>query len=344
MKKKLIKSLSLINILSLIALIILPALYFTQKAEASGLTEAVVRLDRLSASVTTGGTVCAKATTTDTETMVMVTFPSAFTVNGTAANWTVTTTNLPYGATAWPGIGTATLVASKSVTFPSTDLTVGTMYCFNFSGTTTLTNPTAANDLVGSITTQKSGPTTIDSAQFALSVVSAGYDQVSITGTINPTFSFTLSAITANFTSIANSVANTSSNPTVTIVTNARNGWTAWVKDANNGTLNSAGTASNIPTPGAVGSNYDLSGMTSTGAFGLGVTTTGGSSAPATEYSGVTAGHAGTLSNAFRPMATSTAYATSDVVTILPRAIASTSQAPATDYTDTITVVAAGQF
>ena len=344
MKNGMLKSFSWINILNLIALLVLPILYCTQKVQAAGLTQAAVRLDRMSATATTGGTVCAKPTTTDVETMVMVTFPTGFGVNSTAANWTTTITNLPFGATAWPGIGTATSVSGQNVTFPSTDLTVGTMYCFNFAGTSTLTNPAANNSLIGTVTTQKTGPTTIDSSQYALSIVSSGYDQVSINGTINPTFSFSLSGTSANFTSIANSVSNTSSNPTVTIVTNARNGWTAWVKDANGGTLTSAGTGTNIPTPGAVGSNYDLSTMTSTGAFGLGVTTTGGSSTPTTEYNGATAGHAGTLSSTFRPMASSTAYAASDVVTLLPRAIASTTQAPASDYTDTLTVVAAGQF
>jgi len=343
MARKTARKFAPISALILIVAILAPILYI-QRVKAAGLTETVVRLDRLSASTATGGTVCAKAATTDTETMVKVTFPSAFTVNATAANWTVTTTNLPLSATAWPGIGTATAVSGKDVTFPSTDLTVGTLYCFNFSGTTTLTTPAAANDMMGTVTTQKAGPTTIDSANYALSVVAAGYDQVTITGTVNPTFSFTLSAVTANFTAIANSVANTSSNPTITIVTNARLGWTAWVKDANNGTLNSAATGTNIPTPGAVGSNYDLTTMTGPGAFGLGVTTSGGSSAPVAEYSGVTAGHAGTLSNSFRAMSSSTTYASSDVTTLLPRAIAATTQAPAADYTDTLTVVAAGMF
>jgi hypothetical protein len=60
----------------------------------------VCRLDRLKASTTTGGTVCAKPQTATTETDVQVT-SFGFTVNSTAGNWTVTTTNLPSGAAAW---------------------------------------------------------------------------------------------------------------------------------------------------------------------------------------------------------------------------------------------------
>src|SRR6478609_6813680 len=91
-------------------------------------TQSYLRLDRHKALTTTGGTVCAMPATVATETDVQVTFPTQasgtdFTVNGTAANWTVSITNLPAGSTAWPGINTATNVTGKTVTFPSNDLT-----------------------------------------------------------------------------------------------------------------------------------------------------------------------------------------------------------------------------
>ncbi len=351
-KETILKELSLLNISILGLSMMLPAFYWTQKAQAANLAFTMVRLDRMSASTATGGTVCVKPlTVASTEGKVVVTFPSDFTLNATASNWTSDITpnsSWPTGAIAWAGLTSPATVAdngAKTVTFASGDLASGSsIYCFNFSGTTTLTTGSAGISKTGSVATQTGASAAIDSSNYALAVIAN--DQVQVTGTVNPTFSFTLSSTSANFISIGNSVANTSSNPTVTIVTNARNGWTTWVKDANDGTLTSAGTGSNIPNAGTVGTSYNLgdAGHIASGGFGLGITTTGGSSAPTTEYSGVSAGYAGRLSNAFRPAATSTAFASSDVITLLPRAIASVTQAPANDYTDTITIVGAGQF
>ena len=76
-------------------------------ADAAALTNAFVRIDRMQVSTSTGGTVCAKPTTTDTEASVQVVFPgsgtqgaASFGVNATASNWTVTTSNLPAGSSA----------------------------------------------------------------------------------------------------------------------------------------------------------------------------------------------------------------------------------------------------
>jgi hypothetical protein len=175
---------SLVTFFALVFSLFAP-LFFVETAEATGLQQAYVRLDRLKASQTTGGMVCAKSATASVETTVKVTFPSGFTVNGTASNWTVTTTNLPSGATAWIGIGTASLVSGQSVTFPSGDMVVGTLYCFNFTGTSTLTNTTAGNDKVGTITTQLAGPTAIDASDYSLSLVSD--DQIVVSATVPAT-------------------------------------------------------------------------------------------------------------------------------------------------------------
>lgn len=320
-------------------------------AKADGLTGTFVRLDRMAAGAALSGTVCAKPSVgqlAQTEGKVLIAFP--WTLAGTAANFAINSApNLSWpttGTTApWPGIGTTAMsVSGTGVTIASGNLTsTAPWYCMNFTATGS-TNGSAGADQVGTISTQTGASAAIDSGIYAVGLVSN--DQVTITGTVNPTFSFTLSQTSTTFASITNAVATASPTPTVTIVTNARNGWMAWVKDANNGTLNSAGAGSNIPTPGAVGTNRDISTMSGPGAFGLGVTTSGGSSAPATEYNGATFTNngVGTLSNSYRPAASSTAVASNDVITLLPRAIASTTQAPANDYTDTITIVAAGSF
>ena len=73
----------------LLAIVLLVAFlaFFPKSAQAAQLTEAYVRLDRLKASTITGGTVCAKITTTgSTDATIKVSFPSGFTVDSTAGN------------------------------------------------------------------------------------------------------------------------------------------------------------------------------------------------------------------------------------------------------------------
>jgi hypothetical protein len=193
--------------------------------------------------------VCAKSSTTAVETTVKVTFPTGFATVDTAANWTVTTTNIPSDATAWIGIGTASAASGQDVTFPSGDMVVGTLYCFNFSGTSTLTNAGAGNNLVGTITTQLAGPTTIDSSSYALSIVSN--DQIVVSATVPATFSFSLPSNTDTFAGALSTTAQLSNGVTATIATNAAAGWIVWVKSAN-AALNSASTGATIATTGSI--------------------------------------------------------------------------------------------
>lgn len=353
MQHKVVKNLSVINTVAIIATLVLP-FFATQDAKAANLQKLSVRLDRMAANTFTSGMVCATPATTSTTTNidVAVTFPTNYVLSPTLTDWTTSTTNIPATASVWPNISatTASNVTGQTVTwtYAVATLTAGTTYCFNWTNSTAaLKTPVAAvSNAIGSVATHIAGPTLTDSAQYALSTISTG-DQISISGTVNPTFTYTLSATSSNFSTIGNSVVNASSSPVVSIVTNARNGWVTWVKDANNGTLNSAGTGTNIPTPGAVGgASYNLgdAGHIASGGFGLGVTVSGGSAAADAAYNGAVAGYAGTLANTFRPIASSTTYSSADTVTLIPRVIASTTQAPANDYTDTLTVVAAGQF
>ena len=322
------------------------SLISASSAQAAGLTQTVVRLDRIKASTATGGTICAKPATVGTETTVKVTFPTGFTVNSTAANWTTTTTSLPLGATAWPGIGTATTVSGQDVTFPSTDLTVGTLYCFNFSGTSTLTNPTAGNNKTGIVTTQAAGPTTIDSGTYALSIVSD--DQIVVSATVPATFSFSLSGNTDTFASSLSTTTASTAGRTVTIATNAASGWVVWVKSLN-AALNSAASGATIATAGTVDATpTDLASVTGyvldTDLTTDSATVGTGTVSVAAEYNGANTTSGGTLSTLFQPIASATGVTDGDVITLTERAKISAIQAAATDYTDTLTVVAAGLF
>jgi hypothetical protein len=348
MPQAIIRKTSVIGIFSLLLVLVFP-LFFIQKAEAANLTLAMVRLDRLAASTTTGGMVCAKSTTASVETTVKVTFPTGFTVNGTASNWTVTTTNIPADATAWIGIGTASLVASQDVTFPSGDMVVGTLYCFNFSGTSTLTTGTAGNDKTGFITTQLAGPTTIDTSQYATSIISN--DQIVVTATVPATFTFTLSGNTDTFTSNLSTTTTSTSGRTITMATNAASGWVAWVKSANaalnsastSATIATAGTLDNTPTDLASTTGYVLDvNITTDSGVGTGVVSQ--ATNYGAEYNGTNTTSGGTLATTFQPIAAASGTTDGDVLTLIERAKISAVQAAATDYTDTLTVVAAGRF
>lgn len=351
MQKSIVRKISIVNIWMLMALLLAPVL-FSQKAEAANLSEAYVRLDRLKASTATGGTVCAKSTTVSVETTVKVTFPASLTVNGTAANWTTSVTNLPAGSTAWIGIGTATLVAGQDVTFPSGNMVVGTLYCFNFSGTNTLTTGTSGNDQVGIITTQLAGPTAIDIASYALAVITD--DQIVISAVVPPLFSFSLAGgnTDAFTTNLSTGVVSTSGK-TFTVTTNAANGWVAWVKSATANGLTSASTGANIPaaitandnTPTVLGANK---GYVVDVDFTDSATATTGTVSQASdwgaEFDGDGATSGGTAETTFRPIASADGVTDGDTVTLTERASISALQKAATDYTDTLTVVAAGRF
>lgn len=314
-------------------------------ASAAPFAEAYVRLDRMSASTATGGTVCAETSSTATEADVQVTFPSDFTVNATASNWTVTTANLPSGATAWPGVNTATNVTGDTVTFPSTTLTAGTLYCFNFSGTTTVTTGSAGTDKTGTIVTRTGAAAEIDSTTFALAVIAD--DQIVISATVSPTFSFVLGGNTDNLGALSTSSVVSGDGNTVTITTNAANGWITWVKSANQGltsaiasyTISTAGTVNGTPNTLSVGTEgYVLDADLTEDSAGGGTVTIDA------EYNGTTTSQGGTLSENFQPVASANGTANGDVVTLVPR-VAIAGQTPAaSDYTDVLTVVGAGRF
>ncbi len=337
---------SLVLNLTLVLLTLYPFLY-PGKVNAA-VTEAFVRFDRHATGAAISGTACLKSTLT-TQTNVVLVFPLDWTISQTAANWTVTTTNLPTdpvgggAASAWPGITTATSVAGANVQFPGTALAAGTFYCFNFTGASS-TIGAAGNDKVGQLKTQGGSPYT-DSVNWATSVVASGADQVTVSASVSATMTFSLSG-----TSIALGTLNTSTavsgTVTQTVTTNARNGWTSWIKGTQGtttvGALRSTAASANIDAPAAYPTVSDLASTT-----GYVIDVNAGSGTPTINagYNGTgdtTLGGASTT--LFRETATKTTPGSSDTVTINARAKIASIQAAATDYSDTLTVVAAGSF
>jgi len=318
---------------------------FSRSAEAASLTKVFVRFDRMKIGTATTGTVCAQPATVATETDVQVVFPTGYTL-GAAGTFTVNTTNLawPTGATAWLGINTATNVTTQTVTFPSTDLVVGTLYCFNWTSTAAVSvKSSATSSNTGAVTTRATGPTNIDTESY--STASITDDQIVVTATVPAIFSFALSANTDALGTLSSASVNTSPTPrTATVNTNAKNGWSVWARDTNTG-LTSASAASTIAstTPGSnstlsSGTNGYNTGFTSSQVGGSGTITV------AAPFVGAGAGQGGGLDTTLRTAASSGGTADTAVLTIKNNVAVSAIQSAATDYTDTVTVVGAGLF
>lgn len=328
------------------------------RVEAAAFNQLFVRYDRISATTATGGRVCANPATAATEASVQVTFPTTagtdYVVNATPANWTVTTTGLDAGQTAWPGINTATAVSGKTVTFPSGDLTAGTLYCFNFSGTNTLaTSSAGASESVrGNVQTRTSTPAMIDQSYFGQSIITN--DQIVVTGVVPPSFSFSLSGNTDSFTSdLSTSSVVSTSGRSVNIVTNAPNGWIVWAKGTNDASGRGA-------LQSALAGNYKIGGAAAIGSAARTLTTGsedyGLAATVATDASGggvvsIDAAYEGTSSKigtidptSFRQIARATGTANGDIITIVERATIAGQTPAAADYTDTLTLIGAGRF
>lgn len=315
------------------------------RTSAAALTQTFVRFDRMKISTPTTGTVCAKSTTVAVENDVQVVFPTGYTVSTTVGNWTVNTTNLawPTGGTAWPGIGTATAAVTQTVTFPSTDLVVGTLYCFNWTNTAALSisaGASASNS--GSITTRTITPTNIDSSNY--STASINDDQIVVTATVPQSFSFALSGNTDALGTLATgSVVSSSPARTATVNTNAKNGWYVWARDTNTGLASASASATIAST--TPGSNSTL--IAGTAGFNTGVTssqTSGtGTIGVATAFVGG-ASTGGGLDTSLRTLASSNGTAGNAVLTLTNNVAIDSITPAASDYTDTITVVGAGLF
>lgn len=335
------------SIIAITAVVALSSLIIamTSHVEAAALTQVLVRFDRMKVSTATTGTVCAKAATAATEADVQVDFPTGYTVSTTTGDWTVNTSSLAWPATAaaWPGIGTATAASGQTVTFPSGDLVVGTLYCFNWTNSAAVSvkaGATSSNS--GTITTRASGPSTIDSATYSTASISD--DQIAVSATVPQSFSFALSANTDSLGTLSTGSVTSSPTPrTATVNTNAKNGWYVWARDANTG-LSSSSAASTIAST-TPGTNSTLSAGTegyNTGVAQSQVSGTGTITVAAAFVNGAADG--GGLDTSLRTIASSDGTANTAVLTLTNHVSISSITAAATDYSDTITVVGAGLF
>lgn len=151
---------------------------------AQAWTEALIKPSRLVPSTSPGAIlVVGKPSQVGTESVVELSSPTNWTVSATASDYTVSTTSLPAGYTAWPGISTATNVAGHTASFPSGNLTVGTTYAFWITGgyqTTPSTAGSGAN--YNWILRSTNGSSTIDTETISVPIVSN--DQITLQATV----------------------------------------------------------------------------------------------------------------------------------------------------------------
>jgi len=361
-----------LSILLQLALLIVSVSYaFLYPPKADAYTLAFVRFDRQYANAVLAGVVCLKpSAASQSDTKVIVGFPSTFVLDTTAANWTVDTTaaNLPntntgdsFTASAWPGISAKpTLVdnATKAAIFTSTQLTsTSNTYCFHFNGGASSNVGVTGNSEYSSFSTWVSPGSVVETVQYATSIVSGtNGEQIQVNATVSASFTFSLSAgagtAATSAASLPLGVLTTSTvvtspyRVTATVTTNGQRGFLSWLKGTSLGGLYSVTTGQYLPTvPYNGGSPTTLVPTTATGYGAFAVT---GTNSPtiATMYNTGDGGNAvGQIVNtSFALVASLTGTQTSTSFTIGVRAVPSASVPPASDYTDVLTVVASGSF
>jgi hypothetical protein len=324
------------------------------KVQAVEAGASYMRCDRMKAAENPGSCLIVFTTsgTAATETTFKLTLDSEWVsathFSTTASNYTVSTTGIPAGTTAMPGISTADNVTGNTIRFPITALANSTTYAFFITngGTGLIANPGASTTIVHTLFTRTgSDAATADTKDVAVPTIAD--DQIVITATVAPSFTFVFGNNSQSLGTLSTGTVTSGSGTGITITTNAASGWLAWAKSAN-AALNSAASGDTIATTGTVnGAPSSLSAGTEGYVLDVDLTTDGSNGGAVTidaEYLGADTSSGGTLSTSFQPIATANGAASSDIITLIPRVAISGLTEAASDYTDTLTVVGAGNF
>lgn len=139
------------------------------------------------------------------ESTLQVTVPQNWTMSGSAGAFTVSSSNLPAGLSALPGISTATQVSGETITFPIADLTAGTSYGFFITGGITKT-PTSQSyqEQVWTLQTRQAG-SPVDSVSVATPLVAN--DEIIVSASVLPAATELTTSITASPSGIINQSA-----------------------------------------------------------------------------------------------------------------------------------------
>lgn len=333
---------------------VLSVVFLATPVRAVEAGDSYMRCDRMKAATSPGSclVVFTTSSTAATETTFKLTLDSEWVsathFSTTASNYTVSTSGLPAGVNAMPGIATADQVSGNTIRFPVTAMSNSTTYGFFITngGTGLIANPSASTTIVHTLFTRTgSDAATADTKDVSVPVIAD--DQIAVTATVAPTFTFAFGNNSQSLGTLSTGSITSGSGTTLTITTNAGSGWTAWVKSAN-AALNSAASGDTIATAGSIdAATSTLSAGTEGYVLDVDLTTDAGSGGTVTvdtEYDGNSTSKGGTLSTSFQPIATANGAANGDVLTLVPRVAISGLTEAASDYTDTLTVVGSGTF
>jgi hypothetical protein len=299
------------------------------------MTHASVLEYNMNASTTSSVAIAFTAGAADAAGTVTVNFGSwGGTVNATQ---TVATTNCQTitGATNVLPSGTSLAAAGSGSTVTISNvsaLTSGSSYCAILTSTSAVTNP-AATGVYPVILTDAA-----DTATTAVDVITN--DQVSVSATVPPTFTMSLSGNTDAFGSLSSTGLTATGGVTTTIATNGNYGWYLSAMDSNAG-LRSTSQAKTIASV-ATGSNTAMNGgKIGTEAYALGVTT-GNATTNYADAGGITG--SGLSTTVYNQIASGTAATNGATVTTKELADVAATTPAATDYADTVSLVGAGSF
>jgi len=331
---------------ALLALLLVAAssLYVVHSASAATLNNTYLRLNRMAAGQDSTMRLVFK-TVGAGATSVAINMNGADTTTWTGSSGTVSTTQAVTGvagcdasATALPGTLAASGSGSTITITGVTALSATTVYCVDLTTSNSVHDATAG----------EYHPTvTVGADSTTVAVRTISNDQVVVSATVPATFNLALSGNTDSFpSSLSTASVGVTTGRTVTVNTNAKNGWFAWAYDSSTG-LASASASHTIPST-TPGTGATLSAGTAEGyVFGITNVTQGsggGTTSAVAAYSsnGTTTGSG--LDGTIRQIASSTGTANGAVLTVKELASITSTTQPATDYTDTITIVGAGYF
>ncbi len=225
-------------------------------------------------------------------------------------------------------------VAGQVVTFTSGTGTIGATSVVTIvlgGATHKVGNPGTANTYIVNI-----GGTMDDSGSFAVVIVDN--DQVSVTASVAPSITFSLSANSTAFGQLSTgSVSTSTGDITLTVGTNGVNGYTITIQDEGTGTnagLFNSGTSTYIASASA---------LLSAGTEGYGINASSASATIAAPYN-VSGNNVGALQRTAQNLATyNTATSSNHSITVKHLAAISAST-KAGSYVDTLTYIATGNF
>jgi len=252
--------------------------------------------------------------------------------NDTAAQALATTAS---GATWGASVtGQVLTITSASSTIPSGSkviIEIGTNATYGGTGTHQIVNNATPAAYTVSV-----GGTFGDTGSFVIVIVTD--EQVAVTGSIDPSLTFTLSANSTTFgTLTTGAVATATPSITLTVGTNANSGYTISVKDQGTGAvagLYNAGTSTNIASGTA---------NLSAGTEGYGIQASSATATISSPYN-VSSNNVGALSVNSTPLATySTVTASNHTISVAHLAAISLTTKPGA-YTDTLTYYVTANF